>query len=74
MKLEFSRQIFEKYSGIKFNQNPPSGSRVGPREQTDESTDRQTYMAKQIVDFRNFANAPKSGNAIKIHGRSHCES
>jgi hypothetical protein len=28
MKLEFSRQIFEKR--IKFHENPPSGSRVVP--------------------------------------------
>jgi hypothetical protein len=27
MKLEFSRQIFEKYSSIKFHENPSSGSR-----------------------------------------------
>jgi len=31
MKLEFSRQIFEEYSNIKFHENPPSGSRVVPR-------------------------------------------
>jgi len=28
MKLEFSRQIFEKYSNIKFNENRFIGSRV----------------------------------------------
>jgi len=27
MKLEYSRNIFEKYSGVKFHQNPSSGSR-----------------------------------------------
>jgi len=43
MKSEFSRQILEKYSKIKFYQNPSSGSRVircGER-QTDNQTDRQ---------------------------------
>jgi len=30
MKLEFSRHIFEKYQHIKFDENPPSGSRVVP--------------------------------------------
>jgi hypothetical protein len=30
MKLEFSRHIVEKYSNIKFNENPSSGSRVIP--------------------------------------------
>jgi hypothetical protein len=31
MELEFSRQICEKYSNMKFNENPYSGSRVVPR-------------------------------------------
>jgi len=35
MKLEFSVQIFETYSNIKFRENPPSGSRDVPCEQTD---------------------------------------
>ena len=30
MKLKFSRQIFEKYSNIKFHENPSNGSRVVP--------------------------------------------
>jgi len=30
MKLEFSRQIFEKSTIIKFHKNPSSGSRVVP--------------------------------------------
>jgi hypothetical protein len=53
-KLEFSGQIFEKYSNIKFH-NPSSGSRVIPRGWTDGQTD----MTKPIVNFRNFAKAPK---------------
>jgi hypothetical protein len=28
MKIEFSGQIFEKYSDIKFDENPTSGSGV----------------------------------------------
>jgi len=43
MKLEFSRQIFEIYSHIKFNENPSIGSRVVPR--------GQTVMKKLIVAF-----------------------
>ena len=54
MKLEFSRQIFEKSSDIKFDENPSSGSRVVPCGQTDGRTD----MTKLIVAFRNSANAP----------------
>ena len=30
MKLEFPRQIIEKYSDIKFNENASNGSRVVP--------------------------------------------
>jgi len=40
MKLEFSRQIFEKYTYIKFYENPSSGGRVLCR-QTDEQTWRR---------------------------------
>jgi len=35
MTLEFSRQIFENFSNIKFPENPPSGSRVVPCGRTD---------------------------------------
>jgi hypothetical protein len=56
MKAEFSRQIFEKYSSIKFHENPPSGSRIVPRGRTDGQTD----MTKLIVAFRNFANASRN--------------
>jgi hypothetical protein len=48
MKLEFSRQIFEKSSSSKFNLNPSNGSRVVPCGQAD--------MTKLMVSFRNFAN------------------
>jgi hypothetical protein len=47
MKLEFSRQIFDKYLNIKFHENPSSGSRVIPFGRTD--------MTKLIAAFRNFA-------------------
>jgi hypothetical protein len=42
MKLEFSRQIFEKSSNIKFHENPSSESRVVPFRQTDRRADEQT--------------------------------
>jgi len=41
MKLEFFRQIFEKYSNIKFRRNPFSGRRVvlfGRRDRNDEAS------------------------------------
>jgi len=46
-KLEFFKQILEKYSNIEFNENPGSGSRVvqwGRKGRTD--------ITKTIVDFR----------------------
>jgi hypothetical protein len=57
-ELGFSRQIFKKYSNIKFHENPSSGSRVVPCGQTDRT--------KLIVAFRNFANAPKK-TVINFH-------
>ena len=60
MKLEFSRQIFEKYSNNRFNENLPSGSRVIPRRQMG----RQTGMAKLIVAFHNFVKALKIGSLL----------
>jgi hypothetical protein len=57
IKLEFSRQIFEKYSNIKFHENPSSGSRVVACGRAD--------MTKLIVAFRNYVNVPK-----KIHARN----
>jgi hypothetical protein len=56
MKLEFSRQIFEKHSNIKPHENPSNGTRVVPWGQTDG----RPVMTKLIVAFRNFENAPKN--------------
>jgi len=60
MKLEFSRQILEKYSNVKFHENPSKGSRVVSCGRT--HTDRRTDMTKLTVGFRNFANAPINGS------------
>ena len=68
LKLEFTRQIFEKYSNIKFHENPSSGSRVSPCGQTDRWTDVEVDMAKLIVALRNFAKAPKLSVA-QLHPR-----
>jgi hypothetical protein len=46
-KLQFSWQISEKYSNIKFHENQSSGSQVVPFGRTD----RQTDMTKLIVLF-----------------------
>ena len=55
MKLEFYRLVCEKYSNIKFHENPSSVSLVIPCEQTDLWTDMRTIT----FAFRNSANAPK---------------
>ena len=59
MKLEFSGQLFEKYSNIKFHENPLSGSGVVPCGWTDTT--------KLIVAPHNFANSPKY--SFKNHKR-----
>ena len=38
MNIKFSRQIFEKYSDIKFHENPSSGSPAVPCRQADRQT------------------------------------
>ena len=58
MKLEFSREIFEKYSNIKFYENPSSGSLVVPCGQTERQTYIRSDITKLIVAVRNFAKAP----------------
>jgi hypothetical protein len=40
MEVEFSRQISQKYSSIKFHENSSSGSRVVPCGRTDGQTGR----------------------------------
>jgi hypothetical protein len=51
MKFEFSGQIFEKCSNVKFNQNPSRRSRVVPC--------GQTGITKLIVAFHSFEIAHK---------------
>ena len=54
MGLQCSRQIFEKYSDIKFHENPTSEIRVVRCGRTDG----HKYMTKLITTFRIFADAP----------------
>jgi hypothetical protein len=65
MKREFSWHIIEKYSNIKFSENPSSGSRVVPYGRTD----KQTNMTKLIVNFLIFSNAPKKAAQKLMHVR-----
>jgi hypothetical protein len=65
IKLEFSRQIFEKkISNDICHENPTSDSRVVPREQTDGQTSRSKCL------FSQFLNAPKNKGKIS---RSVCD-
>ena len=56
MRLEFSLQIFEKDSNVKFHESSTNDNRNVPCGRTD----RQTDVTKLTVAFRNFANAPKN--------------
>jgi len=51
MALQFSRQIFEKYSNIKLHENPSTESRVVTRGHIE--------MTK-LIAFRSVANVPKN--------------
>ena len=63
MKLEFSRQIFEKSWNVIFHENPSSGSRIVSWGRTDGKAD----MTKLIVAFRHFANAPEKLKVVLNH-------
>jgi len=60
MKREFSRQIFEKRTDIKFYVTPSCGNQVVPCGQKEGRAGGQIYMTKLIVAFRNFGKAHKN--------------
>jgi hypothetical protein len=63
--------VYEKYSNIKFHENPSSGSKVVPCRQMDGLTDGQTDMTKSIVSFRIFVNVPtKQSGPVTILAES----
>jgi len=55
MELEFSRQMFEKYSNIKFNRNPSIGSRVVPCRRRDRRTDEHDTANSRFSKFYEHA-------------------
>jgi hypothetical protein len=63
MRLEFSQQIFEKYSNIIFNENELNGSPAVPCGQTD--------MMQPIVTIRSLVNAcnnnTKKRRSVMLH-------
>jgi hypothetical protein len=70
MKLEFTRQIFEKYSNTKFHKNWPSGIWVVPCGRTDGWTDRHDKANIRSSKFLDRTN--KSGavfyDCTLVHG------
>jgi len=46
LNLDFYRHIFEKFSNIKFYENPSSGSGVVPRGRADGQTDGQACRSQ----------------------------
>jgi len=49
MNPEFSRQICEKYSNMKFHENSSSGSRIVPRERADKHCESLIRVAFPIL-------------------------
>jgi hypothetical protein len=59
-KIEFPGQSFEKYSNIKFHENPSNERRVVPCGRMEGQTD----TTRLIVAFRNFANSPNKAVVV----------
>jgi len=55
--------VFEKYSNIRYQENPSSGNRAVLR------VYGLTDMMELIAVFRNFANAPKNGTGLFLRKR-----
>jgi hypothetical protein len=63
MKLEFCRRIFEKYSNVKFHENPSIGSGVVPCGQTD----RQADMTTLIVAYKSMTSTSQRNSSYDCH-------
>ena len=81
MKIEFSPQIFEKYSNIKFHENPSSGSRVVPCGRADghEETDSRLspFLRRRRVTKCKLCHVTAGGIYIYIYSdhstfKCHC--
>ena len=70
MKLEFSRQIFEKFSNIKFHENPSNGIRVVPCERMDRHGELNILFSQfcrvKYSLLRNFENASKKIDIFEL--------
>jgi hypothetical protein len=65
MELEFTRNIFEKYSTIKFRKNTFSGAELF-------HADRRTDVTNLVFAFHSFANAPNTIDVTLL--RTVCDS
>jgi len=78
MKLEFSQQIFEKYSNIKFNKNLSSGKRVAPFVRTDGQTDMTKLTVAFSPRLKTFqtkvGNLSEPNTAYSLRGFVRCHS
>jgi len=69
MKLECSRQIFDKNTNIKFHENPCSGTRSVTRRRTDRQAGRQTYRHDEANSrFSRFYERAKNSSRSEIFG------
>ena len=69
MRLGLSGQIFEKYSNVKFSENPSSGSRVVPCGRTDGQT-RRDEVNSRFLQFCVRAPPPlKKRKPVQRDGR-----
>jgi hypothetical protein len=75
MKLEFSREIFGKYSSKHFHENCSLGAELFHADgRKDGLSDRHTDTRKAIVALRNFAKAPKNDytkQLMVVHQKTH---
>ena len=71
MKLESSRQIFEKYSYIKFHENPSSESRVVPCGQTDKHEANSRFFLAILLMRQKMKQTRKTKQILKgsVDGR-----
>ena len=68
MKFELSQRIFEKYSNIKFHDNPFRGSRVVPYGRTDGHDEANSRFSQ----FCEGAKKKKQTKAIPLQSTSKC--
>jgi len=65
LKIKFSRQILEKYSDIRFYENPPSGSRVAPCGRTDRNNESNGRFSQFYERVSNLG-ATRTEMAVQI--------